>query len=192
MTNMTRFLTGAAILVMGSASLAAAFPGDRPEGPRDGGPAPAPMMFRMIDADGDGQVTRAEMEAAGPAAAFAAADADGSGALEGAELTAFEEARQAEHEAMRLRMRQQRMLDRLDADKDGSLSLEELQARGPAGMFERLDADSDGTVTGEELAAARAMRDRDGDGPRGDGPRGGWHEHGREHGKRPGGERWDR
>ena len=84
------------------------------------------------------------------------------------------------------------MLDRLDADKDGSLSLEELQARGPAGMFERLDADSDGTVTGEELAAARAMRDRDGDGPRGDGPRGGWHEHGREHGKRPGGERWDR
>ena len=92
MTHVTRFLTGAAILVMGSASLAAAFPGDRPEGPRDGGPAPAPMMFRMIDADGDGQVTRAEMEAAGPAAAFAAADADGSGALEGAELTAFEEA----------------------------------------------------------------------------------------------------
>ncbi|MCR8546812.1 EF-hand domain-containing protein [Salipiger sp. P9] len=167
---MTKLLMGAAIVVMGTAGLASAFPGGNAQ--RGDAQGRAPMMLEMfdqLDADGDGKVTKDELAAMGPAAAFAEADANGDGALEGDELTAFQAAQDKAREARR----QQMMLQRFDADKDGKLSLEEMQAnaRGPAQMFDRLDTDKDGAVSKDELSALQQMRpmmggDRKGQGER--------------------------
>lgn len=159
MTRKAKLFIGAAVAVIGTGSLAFAASGDKPQGerPRAGGGAMMIEMFRSLDSDGDGAVSQDELAAAGPAAAFAQADANGDGALEADELTAFHDARQAAREARR----QQMMLQRFDADNDGKLSLEELQAGargGPQRLFDRLDADDDGVVTAEELAALEDMR----------------------------------
>lgn len=176
MTHLSKILTGATILVMGTASLAAAFPGGE-RGERGG----APMflqMFDQLDADGDGKLTEEELASKGPAAAFAEADADGDGLLSSDELAAFADAREAARKAQR----QERMLSRLDTNEDGQLSLEELEAHGPdrGRMFEAMDKDGDGVVTKTELSQMRPMMGKRG-GERGE--RGEHDGHG-EHGKK--------
>ncbi len=139
------------------------------EGPRAG--------FAEIDADGDGLVTAAELEALA-AARFAAADADGDGGLSAEELLGAGGDRRAERVA--------RMLDRLDSDGDGLLQRSELEAgrggpRGGGGLerfIARADTDGDGALSEAEFDAARErMADRrGGPGPHGPrGPHGGGH-----------------
>lgn len=129
------------------------------------------MDFATLDADGDGQITQAEIEAMA-AARFAEVDTDGNGAVTAEELAAQAEARNAE----RLANRTARMIAALDEDDSGDLSAEELAARGPGAerFFERFDEDGDGAVSEEEFEAAKAARGdrRHGggkNGPRGDG-----------------------
>ncbi|MGG7643684.1 EF-hand domain-containing protein [Rhodovulum sp. YNF3179] len=139
-----------------------------------GGARGAQMPFEEIDADGDGRVTAAEMEAYRDAR-LAEADANGDGALDKAELIAAAEARRA----ARLARMADRMLERRDADGDGKLSAEELAEAGRGmRLFERLDADGDGAVTEAEVAAMHGARmgrhgggDRHGHDGRGPGPR---------------------
>ncbi|WP_084615387.1 EF-hand domain-containing protein [Roseivivax isoporae] len=113
--------------------------------------------FSRLDANGDGTVSAEEFE--DPAGArFAAADADGDG-----ELTAEEMAAQAE--TMRVARRDARiarMIERLDSDGNGTLSLAEVESRRDRGaMFDRLDTDGDGALSREEMRAGHAaMRDR--------------------------------
>jgi Ca2+-binding EF-hand superfamily protein len=106
-------------------------------------------MFDKIDADKDGKVTYAEMEA-NRKAEFTAADTNGDGALSAEELSARELARFQE----KLAERTQAMLDNADNDGNGSLSETEL-GEGP-GMrnFARIDADNDGSITKDEIQAA--------------------------------------
>lgn len=126
--------------------------------------------FATLDADGDGQITPAEVEAR-HAARFAAADTDGSGGLSVAEMVAMSEAMRVE--AMTARMTEH--LARIDDDADGEVQAAEFAARMPAPqmMFDRLDADNSDGISAEEFDAGLAeMAERRGEHDRG-GPRGG-------------------
>lgn len=169
MNRSALWVTGALVVVMGTAGIASARGyGDGERGPRGAG---MEKMFEQIDADKDGKITKDEMDAF-RAARFAAVDTDSDGKLSQEELGAARDARRLE--------RQQQMVERLDQNDDGLLSAEELAAagpkRGPEAMFDRLDADNDGALTLEEMQQARGGM-RDGGKRHSDGKRG-------EHGKR--------
>jgi Ca2+-binding EF-hand superfamily protein len=117
-------------------------------GPGEGRGAMLTEMFDTIDADKDGKLSYAELEAHRKAE-FTAADTNGDGALSAEELSARQLARFQE----KLAERTQAMLDNKDNDGNGSLSAGEL-GEGP-GMrnFARIDADNDGFVTKEEIEA---------------------------------------
>lgn len=125
--------------------------------------APPRPTFEELDADGDGQVTRAEMEAHRKAR-FAEADANGDGEIARDELSAWMDKRRAEA--------RERMLDRMighrDIDGDGSLSLDEMAGESGTEMFARIDGDGDGAISkGEFEEMKRHHRERL-DGMRGD------------------------
>lgn len=108
--------------------------------------------FAAIDADGDGKITKTEMQAH-RTARVAMLDADSDGKISEAELVA-QGLQDAEARAV---ARAKRMIERLDSDGDGSLSAAEILTRGgDAGrLFERVDADDDGGVTQDEITAAQ-------------------------------------
>jgi Ca2+-binding EF-hand superfamily protein len=118
------------------------------QGMRGDGPM---AMFEEFDADGNGSVTAAEIEAH-RAARFAELDADGNGQVSRQEFM--------DHAAARAGERAGTMFDRLDADGDGTLSRDAIEARGGPGpdaarMIERFDADGDGAISETELAEVR-------------------------------------
>lgn len=103
--------------------------------------------FTQMDVNGDGEVTIEELQARG-AARFAEADTNGDGVLSKAEVEAAAEGRKAERVAKRF--------DRMDADSDGNLTMEEAQGRrDPAKMIAKLDTDKSGGVSLEEFAKAK-------------------------------------
>lgn len=143
------------------------------DGPMDG-PMGGPMgmmMFETLDADGDGKVTVAEIEAH-RLAAVVALDADGNGLISRDELIAAH-VRMATERAARMA---DRRLAAQDANGDGQLSAAELAAppMPPKRLFERADTDGDGAISEAEFEAAmERMGDR-----MGKGGRGGRHGHG--------------
>ncbi len=119
--------------------------------------------FTTLDADKDGKVTQAEVDAA-HAARVAEVDANKDGLLSGDELA-----------AMHLKMMTERantmaadMVNKLDTDGDKLLSAAEMAARPGAGkMFEMVDTDSDGAITQAEADAAKEKMAERGHGKRG-------------------------
>lgn len=108
------------------------------------------ISFEEIDTDGNGEVTKAEIQAMKDAH-FAKADADGDGKLTLEEM----QARAREH----ANERAARMLERFDTDKDGALSKDELpQPRRAGKMFDRMDADGSGGISKAEFENARMHR----------------------------------
>ncbi|EPX80798.1 EF-hand domain-containing protein [Litoreibacter arenae] len=108
--------------------------------------------FEEFDADGDGRITEAEM-LAHREARFAQADSDGNGLLSRDELQAAAESRRAQ--------RFDRMIERFDTDKDGSLSQAEIAEMGGERRgrgFTRMDADGDGVITKAEFEQRGGMR----------------------------------
>lgn len=128
-------------------------------GPGDGENRAAMLteMFATIDADKDGKITFAELEA-NRKAEFTAADSNGDGSLNAEELSARALARFQE----KLADRSQAMLDTMDNDGSGGLSADEL-GQGP-GMrnFARIDADNDGAITRAEAEAGMKHRKKRG------------------------------
>jgi hypothetical protein len=147
--RMTLVIAALSGLALGGVALAK---GDKPHGPR--------MTFEQLDTNQDGQITEAEMKAQG-AARFAKADTDGDGFLTTSEIEAAG--------SERAKKRAAHMMERMDTDKDGKLSVEEMgKPRGGKGdMFAKFDADNSGGLSKEEFEAAKSKmrKHRGGDKP---------------------------
>jgi len=100
--------------------------------------------FDRLDADGDGRITRAEMEER-RSRHFERMDADGDGRITVAELEASVRQRAAR--------RAQKMMRHMDADGDGAVTPGEL-GRKHGGMFDKADKDNDGAISAAEWKAA--------------------------------------
>ncbi|MFZ1469176.1 MAG: EF-hand domain-containing protein [Paracoccaceae bacterium] len=123
--------------------------------------------FDEMDADKDGKVTKAEVQAYRDAR-FAVADTDKNGSLSADELSAM----QMTQMQARLAQRSKKMIDRLDANADGQLSAEEFATMGKRqSMFDRVDADNDGVISKDEV---QKMGDRGGKNRKGDKDDRGW------------------
>ncbi len=112
---------------------------------------PGPMDFATLDADGNGEITLEDLDAARDNR-FADMDTNGDGQVSEAEFIAHAKARAGE--------RASEMFARLDADGDGSLSRDVLEAREGGGrmaarMIERADTDGSGGVSAEEFEAIK-------------------------------------
>ncbi len=108
--------------------------------------------FQELDADGDGQVTQAEITAHRNQK-FTAADADGDGQLSVQEMQAAAQTKATE--------RVNKMFEKHDANADGFLSEDELpKPRRASKMFERIDADGNGSISEQEYADAKGKMGR--------------------------------
>jgi len=140
--------TTLAVLALIGASFTSAAMADMGPGRGPGQGAMLLEMFDTLDADGDGNISPAEL-AAHREAMFAAADTNGDGVLDKDEIIAHQTAMMAD----RMAQRADRMLQRRDVSGDGMLSLEEM-GKGPAEMgFSRMDSDGDGLISRAELEA---------------------------------------
>jgi Ca2+-binding EF-hand superfamily protein len=130
----------------------AAYAGDQPR-------SDAPRDLLRSDTDGDGRVSRAEATAAGAERSgewFDKLDVNKDGYVTPDEA---KEARATRSAQMREGMKQ-KMDERFkeaDANSDGQLSLDEVQAKMPrlADRFSMLDSDKNGLLSKEELAKGR-------------------------------------
>ena len=110
-------------------------------------------LFTQLDVDGNGVLTQEELAKAGQLR-FAKADSDKDGFLSKAEVRN----QMLRSLQKRIAGKSAKMVERRDIDKDGKLSLEEMQATsGKRGtkIFARLDKNDDGAVSAEEFEKMR-------------------------------------
>lgn len=117
------------------------------------------QMFETIDANNDGQLTQAEL-AAHREARFNENDTNNDGQLSREEMLAAAEGKRGSDRRAR---RIGRMIERVDTNGDGAVSLAEMNAREDGRMFRRLDQDGDGVITRAEAEDARGRFGRRGD-----------------------------
>lgn len=115
------------------------------------------LNFDALDADKDGKVTKAEVDAS-HAMRTKAADINADGKLSVEELAAMQIKAMTE----RATARAAKMTKKLDTDGDKMLTDAELAAgKNRADMFARIDTDGDGAITKAEAETARArMKER--------------------------------
>jgi Ca2+-binding EF-hand superfamily protein len=131
-------------------------------------------VFDRLDTNHDGQISAAEAAAharharksgeaaqarpAGFTGLYARADTNKDNVLTRAEFDAMGQELKArmEHASVRRGGTAVRMFDRADADKDGRVTLAEMQQAALA-QFERMDLNHDGTVTPAERRQARQL-----------------------------------
>lgn len=110
------------------------------------------VEFKALDANGDGKLTKAEVDAArGKSLLFLIADKDHDGVVTKEDL--------AKSFADRGTAARDRMFARLDADKDGKITAAEYQASGDQ-RFARMDRNKDGVITADDLKRGGRHGDR--------------------------------
>ncbi len=148
-------LTGAALIVVAGLMGAAAYAQDSgmAEGGMPRGGAGPMFDFAAMDANKDGKVTKAEIEAF-KAARFGEADTNKDGKLSVEEMIVARDAMIAKRKEDRMAQ----MIARFDKDGDGMISQAEMPTPPNADkMFDRLDTDKDGAISQAELDAAKQM-----------------------------------
>ena len=102
--------------------------------------------FEELDANGDGQLTLAELQAHA-AARVAEIDSNGDGVITADELAA--------HAQRDISDKAEKMLEKRDENGDGQVTLDEMQPSSDRQerMFDRMDEDGDGSISAEEFEA---------------------------------------
>jgi Ca2+-binding EF-hand superfamily protein len=109
---------------------------------------------KMMDTNGDGMVSSAE-HAAGAKQMFTAMDADRDGSVTAAEMDAHKAAKmkdKAGKDGDRPKMSSADKIREIDTNADGAISAAEHEA-GSQKMFAKMDADGDGSVSQAEMKA---------------------------------------
>lgn len=186
----TPWIAGAALAAMlGATGYAYAMPEGGPPKTRTDVQARIAEHFKKADANGDGQVTKAEADTMREAMKaeraehraerreqhFAKLDADKNGTLSKEEFVApqrdqgpgGQDGKHRGHRGERMMrhhgMGGQAWFDRADVNKDGKISLAEASA-GPLAMFDKVDSNKDGSISPDEREAMHAKwRERRGD-----------------------------
>lgn len=152
-------IAGAAALAAGGIAYAQAPQAPRQPMTRAAAEQRSAQMFERLDANHDGKLDQSD-RAERQKARFDRIDANHDGQLSYAEFSAMragrdgqraEHGRRGEH---RMAMRRGGMIRMADADRDGAITQAEFHAAALE-RFDRLDADKNGTVTPEEAKAAR-------------------------------------
>ena len=114
-------------------------------------------QFNKADTDGNGKLSRAEVEKALPqlAGRFDQIDADKDGQLSRRELSAWKKARRSERQA-----KAAERFKHADTDGDGAISRAEAEQHAPrlAKRFGQIDSNKDGKLTQDELRAYRESK----------------------------------
>jgi Ca2+-binding EF-hand superfamily protein len=158
-------ILAAALLALSPAALFAA-EGDAPDdAAREGRSAREGEMFKRLDTNHDGVLTKDELQAKGAqrvAQSFDKLDRDKDGMITQDEM---KEARTTRMAAMKEHAEER--FKTADKNGDGSLSKEEATASMPrlAQRFDSLDQNKDGQLSSDELRAAGQGRHRGGDRP---------------------------
>lgn len=123
----------------------------------------AAHMLAKFDADKDGSLSRSEVEGRRFADRFDTIDTNRDGKLAQAELAAFKAEHRGKgegkgwgHGKKDPAERAAHMLEKFDADKDGSLSRAEVEGRKLADKFGEIDTNRDGKLGKDELTTFKA------------------------------------
>jgi Ca2+-binding EF-hand superfamily protein len=109
--------------------------------------------FKMMDGNGDGKITAAEHDAAA-AKMFEKMDADKDGKVTAAEMEAAHE-KVTGSKPMKTDMRAADKIKMIDTNGDGVVTAAE-HASGAKMMFEKMDTDKDGSLSKSECAEGHA------------------------------------
>jgi Ca2+-binding EF-hand superfamily protein len=115
--------------------------------------AAAATEFKAMDTNGDGKVTREE-HAAGAKAMFDKMDANHDGKVTAVEMEAAHRAI-AGGDATKSELSAAEKIKAVDQDGDGVLTTAE-HAQASRAMFDKMDTNKDGVLTVEEMAAGHA------------------------------------
>ena len=174
-TNKTLLATGAGLALVLAGAAAAALATDWGKGrwtgeggkAKRGGSTGAYTRLVQFDADKDGRITRAEIDA-GLTAQFSSADANADGKLDPLEFQRFNDARRAERKARLEAWRAKHDGDGAKRGGDGAKRPAFDQSRDGFDPIKYADWNLDGVISPDEFAGktrSQAMRaDRNGDG----------------------------